>query len=116
MHKVSIWLFALFMLVTAPAFADAGQARRSDDSLIIDVRTGDEYQRGHVPEALNIPYDEIADRIVTVAPNRRAQIILYCRSGRRAVIAEQTLRELGYIQIENKGGLEDMKNAGYRIE
>lgn len=116
MRRFSIWLLALSALVITPTFADSGRTQLGSDSLIIDVRTPDEYHNGHVPEALNIPYDEIVGRIATVAPNRHSQIILYCRSGRRADVAEQALRRLGYSQIENKGGLEDMKNAGYQIK
>jgi len=45
--------------------------------------------------------------------DRDAPIVLYCRSGRRSGIAEQTLRQLGYRQVENRGGLHDMQRSGY---
>ena len=84
--------------------------------LIIDVRTADEYRAEHVREAINIPYDEIAAHIAAVAPNRDSRIVLYCRSGRRSGIAEQALRQMGYRQVENKGGLNDMLQNGYRTD
>ncbi len=84
--------------------------------LIIDVRTAEEYRAEHVREAINIPYDEIAAHIAAVAPDRDSRIVLYCRSGRRSGIAEQTLRQMGYRQVENKGGLSDMRQSGYQTD
>lgn len=53
----------------------------------------------------------------TISPpwllDRTAPLVLYCRSGRRSGVAEQTLRRMGYRQIENKGGLGDMQRSGY---
>lgn len=80
------------------------------------MRTADEYRTEHVREAINIPYDEIAARIAAVAPDRDSRIVLYCRSGRRSGIAEQALRQMGYRQVENKGGLSDMLQNGYQID
>lgn len=103
------------LLFAAPALAGHG-VPVSGQPLIIDVRTTGEYQMEHVREAINIPYDEIAARIATFAPNQDTRIVLYCRSGRRSGIAEQSLRQLGYSQIENKGGLDDMRRGGYRTD
>ena len=60
--------------------------------------------------------DEIAGRIAAVAPDRDRRIVLYCRSGRRSGIAEQALRQMGYRQVENKGGLNDMLQNGYQTD
>ncbi|MBK8754001.1 MAG: rhodanese-like domain-containing protein [Candidatus Competibacteraceae bacterium] len=106
MHKPAGFLAAL--LFSVPVLA--GQL------LVIDVRTAEEYRQGHVQDALNIPYDEIASRIAAVTSDHDTSIVLYCRSGRRAGIAEQALRQIGYGRIENKGGLDDMKRGGYSIQ
>ena len=100
-------------LLSTPAFADHGGSPTPGQPLIIDVRTTNEYQQEHVRQSVNIPYDEIAQRIAHVAMDRDAPIVLYCRSGRRSGIAEQTLRQLGYRQVENRGGLHDMQRSGY---
>ena len=96
------------------ALADHGGPPAPGQPLVIDVRTLGEYQAAHVREAVNIPYDEIAGRIAAFVPNRDARIVLYCRSGRRSGIAEQTLRKLGYQQVVNGGGLDNMLHNGYR--
>ena len=109
-------LAAALLLFSIPVLADHGGRPAPDQPLIIDVRTVDEYQQEHVRQSVNIPYDEIAGRIAVFAPDRDARIVLYCRSGRRSAIAEQTLRQLGYRQIENQGGLNDMQRGGYRTD
>lgn len=60
---------------------------------IVDVRTKEEYDTGHVNGALNIPYDEIDEKVDL---DKEKTIIVYCRSGRRSSIAYETLKKLGY--------------------
>lgn len=73
----------------------------------IDVRTAEEFHAGHVAGAINIPYEEITDRIGEVTSDKEASVYLYCRSGRRSGIAMNALREAGYPNAVNIGGLED---------
>ena len=113
MNKLIGLLAALWFSI--PVFAEPGNLPAPGQPLIIDVRTTEEYRAGHVQDAVNIPYDEIAGRIAALAPDHDARIVLYCHSGRRAGIAEQALRQMGYRQIENKGGLNDMLKNGYQI-
>lgn len=114
MHQPTVFLAAL--LFTIPVLAERGAPSLSGQPLVIDVRTAGEYRQSHASAAINIPYEEIADRIAAFAPDRDARIVLYCRSGRRSGIAEQALRQLGYRQVENRGGLHDMRRDGYRID
>lgn len=76
---------------------------------IIDVRTESEWKAGHIQDAILIPYDEIKARIVEVTTNKSAPIALYCRSGRRSGIALTSLRELGYLNVDNLGSLDDAR-------
>jgi phage shock protein E len=78
-------------------------------SLWIDVRTAEEYKAGHLAGAINIPYDEIEQKIATVSVDKTADIQLYCRSGRRSGIALETLRGLGYSKVTNAGAYEQLK-------
>ncbi len=78
-------------------------------SLWIDVRTVEEYNAGHLEGAINIPYDEIEQKIQAVAADKTADIQLYCRSGRRSGIALETLRNLGYSNVTNAGAYEQLK-------
>ncbi|HOB62825.1 MAG TPA: rhodanese-like domain-containing protein [Candidatus Competibacteraceae bacterium] len=109
-------IFALLLLMTAPALAGADNPAAAAPPLVIDVRSADEYQQSHVRQAVNVPYDQIASRIAALAPAHDTPIALYCHSGRRAGIAEQTLHQLGYSHVENKGGLSDMQRNGYPTE
>jgi phage shock protein E len=76
------------------------------DPIWIDVRTTGEYTSGHVSEAVNIPYTEIAEGISALTGDKGASIYVYCRSGRRSGIAKETLEGLGYTQVVNVGGFD----------
>jgi phage shock protein E len=99
-------LTLLFMLGSLSAFADP--------VYWIDVRTAAEYNAGHLESAVNIPHGEIANEIGKIIQDKNAEIYVYCRSGGRASKALNTLEKLGYTQVFNKGGyddvIEDMKN------
>lgn len=77
------------------------------EAVWIDVRTAAEYEKGHVPAAVNIPYDEIESGISALDLQSDQTIYLYCGSGRRAGLALETLESMGYTQAKNLGGLED---------
>jgi rhodanese-related sulfurtransferase len=78
------------------------------DAYWVDVRTAEEYEKDHVSQAVNIPYEELATRITEVTADKDAVIYLYCRSGRRADIAKEALEARGYSQVIN---LETLENA-----
>ncbi|MBS9777275.1 MAG: rhodanese-like domain-containing protein [Gammaproteobacteria bacterium] len=75
----------------------------------IDVRTQAEWNAGHLKNAILIPYDEIVQKIGNHVTNKKQPINLYCRSGRRAEIALRTLEKLGYKNVQNRGGLNDLR-------
>ena len=77
--------------------------------ILVDVRSPEEYASGYLQGARNIPHDRIGVEIAAVAPDKSARIILYCRSGRRANTALETLRAMGYTDVSNYGGLEDAR-------
>jgi rhodanese-related sulfurtransferase len=83
--------------------------------VIIDVRTAQEYAGGHIPGALNIPYDEVADRISEVeAPHG---VALYCLVGPRARRGEAALLGAGYGDVLHlEGGLSAWEAAGLPVE
>lgn len=78
---------------------DAGTA-----PMILDVRTAEEYAEGHVPGAINISHDELADRLAEIEAAKEAGVIVYCRSGRRAGIAEELLLARGYADVQHLEG------------
>jgi len=72
----------------------------------IDVRTPDEFNQQHVDGAVNIPYEEIDAGIAKLGLEKDSAIYLYCKSGRRAGLAKDSLDALGYTGVMNVGGLE----------
>lgn len=72
----------------------------------IDVRTTEEFNTGHIEGAAHIPYEEIAARISEITTDKNATIHLYCRSGNRSGIAQQTLQAMGFKNAINEGGYE----------
>jgi rhodanese-related sulfurtransferase len=77
------------------------QTLLSKKAIVIDVRTKEEFQMAHYKDALNIPYDEIEKHIKKLEAYKDKPIILYCRSGRRASIAKQTLEKYGFKNVLN---------------
>ena len=75
--------------------------------IIIDARTQEEYNEGHIPGAILIPEYEIADRAEKELPDKDQLILVYCRSGRRSKIAAEELVKLGYINVKEFGGIID---------
>ena len=75
--------------------------------IIIDARTQEEYDQGHIPGAVLIPEYEIADRAEKELPDNNQLILVYCRSGRRSKIAAEELVKLGYTNIKEFGGIID---------
>lgn len=77
--------------------------------IIIDARTQEEYDQGHIPGAIMIPEYEIADRAEKEIPDKDQLILVYCRSGRRSKIAAEELVKLGYTNVKEFGGIIDWK-------
>ena len=73
--------------------------------IIIDARTQEEYDEGHIPGAIMIPEYEIADRAEKELPDKNQLILVYCRSGRRSKIAAEELVKLGYTNVKEFGGI-----------
>ena len=75
--------------------------------IILDVREQDEFDAGHIPGAILIPYTQIDEKAKDMLPDKYQLILVYCRSGRRSKIAAETLAELGYTNIKEFGGIID---------
>ena len=80
-----------------------------ENFVLLDVRTQEEFDAGHIAGAILLPYDEIALKAATVLPDKEKEIVLYCRSGRRSAIAKKALVELGYKDVEDFGGINRWK-------
>ena len=78
-----------------------------EEHIVLDTREQDEFDNGHIPGALLIPYTEIENKAEEMIPDKNAQILVYCRSGRRSKIASQSLSKLGYTNVKEFGGIID---------
>jgi phage shock protein E len=78
------------------------QKKGDDSTFVLDVRSPEEYATGHVPGAVNIPYDQMASRVAEVPKDK--DVVLYCRSGRRAGIAAEVLASQGYGRLQHLEG------------
>lgn len=79
------------------------------DYVIIDARTQEEFDEGHIEGAILIPEYEIAQRAEKELSDKEQLILVYCRSGRRSKIASQALADLGYTNVREFGGIIDWK-------
>lgn len=78
-----------------------------EEHIILDTREQDEFDEGHIPGAILIPYTEIENKAEEMLPDKDKLILVYCRSGRRSKIASESLTKLGYSNIKEFGGIID---------
>ena len=102
-------------LPKAPSITPAELHARQESGtapLVIDVRTAEEYSSGHIPGAVNIPFDQVAQRFGEVhAPNG---VALYCMVGPRARKGESALLAAGHTAVLHlDGGLAAWQQAGF---
>ncbi len=77
---------------------------------IIDVRTPEEFAGEHFPGAVNIPLDQVAQKIDELKEMKKP-ILAYCRSGNRSGMAVSIMKQQGITNAINAGGLDDLKQA-----
>ena len=75
--------------------------------IIIDARTQEEFDEGHIENAILIPEYEISERAEKELPDKNQLILVYCRSGRRSKIAAEALVNMGYTDVREFGGITD---------
>ena len=92
---------------------EAKKIMDSGEEHILDTREQDEFDEGHIPGAILIPYTEIENKAVEMLPDKDKLILVYCRSGRRSKIAAESLAKLGYTNVKEFGGIIDWP---YEIE
>ena len=77
------------------------------DYIILDVRTIEEYEEGHIPGAICVPNETIGENVIEELPDKGQVIFVYCRSGNRSKQAATKLAEQGYTNIYEFGGIID---------
>lgn len=79
------------------------------DYMILDVRTQEEYDEGHIPGAVLVENESIGTEEIPELPDKNQKIFVYCRSGNRSRQAAEKLVKLGYTDIVEIGGIRDWK-------
>lgn len=122
MRKCALLLFAVMLLTSCGKNMEneqdmvymnitAQQAKEimvsQEGYIILDTRTQEEFDEGHIPGSILIPYDEILEKAEDVLTDKDQMILVYCRSGRRSKLAAEDLVKLGYSNIKEFGGIID---------
>ncbi len=114
-------------LASAPAAAGASlplispqallerQSKKDPSLFVLDVRTPKEFAEGHVPGAVNVPHDQVASQLAQIPKDK--DVVLYCRSGRRAGLAAGVLEANGYKELKQlQGDMEAWLKDGRPVE
>lgn len=80
---------------------------KGEYGVILDVRTLEEYNEGHIEGATLLPNDEIKEKAEITLYDKEEVILVYCRSGRRSEAAAKELIEMGYTNVYDFGGIID---------
>lgn len=99
---------------TAPQTEQSAVQQEKAKGVWIDVRSAEEFNAGHLQDAVNIPHDKIIEGVKAIGSDKDAPINLYCRSGRRAEAALTELKNAGYTNVTNHGGYEDLVKKGLK--
>lgn len=78
---------------------DAGDAL-----LVLDVRSPKEFEAGHIPGAVNLPYDQVDERVGELGPSRDRPVVVYCEHGPRAFLALGALEDAGFRDLRHLDG------------
>lgn len=99
----------LFTFFSAPDINDGVKEYESTDgAVLLDVRTEEEYNEGHIDGSINLPLDRITT-IGNVVKDKAAYLYVHCLSGGRSRQAVSYLKQMGYTNAKNIGGI-----SGYR--
>lgn len=84
---------------------EVNNCRTTRGAVLLDVRTEEEYRRGHIGGARNIPVEKI-DNAVNLLHDKSAPLFVYCQAGGRAKKAASKLKKMGYTNVKSIGGIE----------
>lgn len=73
----------------------------SEEILILDVRNGDEYASGHIKNAINIPSEDIENKLNEIESYKDKTVLIYCKSGKRSENTAKMLQEKGFTKVYN---------------
>jgi phage shock protein E len=99
----------VFMVIKSQTMKKTIAAFLKSGALVIDVRAKQEWDQGHFSTAVLIPVEQFEARLAEVGADKGRPVIVYCRAGTRAAVAETILRRNGFTKVINARGLEALK-------
>lgn len=95
---------------------DATLKINREDALVLDVRTQDEFARGHIVGAKHVPVADLEKRLAELDKSKSKPVIVCCQTGARSATAAAALRKAGFEQVFNlRGGLQEWERAGQPV-
>jgi len=95
---------------------DAAELINSEQPIILDVRTPQEYQRGHLPNSVLIPVQQLQQRYRELGSDHNREVLIYCATGNRSTVASKILIDSGFKHIVNmRGGIYDWSRKNYPV-
>lgn len=73
-------------------------------AILLDVRTAEEYAEGHIDESCNLPLQNI-EQVVSIITDKDTPLFVHCRSGGRSAAATVKLKQMGYTNVNDIGGI-----------
>jgi phage shock protein E len=119
---VTFWIFSLLSFSAYSSnVSNISQQELLDANtksiVVVDVRTPEEFQQGHVPNAINVPLSDIIDNPAILTASKEKLVVLYCRSGYRAGKAADALHKEGYQNLRHlEGDMQGWLKAGLSVE
>jgi rhodanese-related sulfurtransferase len=87
-----------------------------ENIILLDVRDKEEFETGHILNAINISRGSLDFKVHLIIPDKNAKVVVYCGLDLRSPLATKSLNDLGYKKAVNMiGGLKGWKEAGYSI-
>lgn len=99
-NEEEIIMFKSILPEDAKKMIDSGE-----ELIILDVRTKEEYDEGHIENSILIPLDELEEKVEESIQNKDIAILVYCRSGIRSAEAASLLFDMKYTKVYNLGGI-----------
>jgi len=113
--KITLLLFLAFFVLYFGYRLLAGQKAKpmilekiEKGAIVLDVRSKAEYQSGAYPGAVHIPVDQLSSRVSELGKDKNRPVVIYCAAGGRAGSAKSLLESVGFTDVTNAGGLNDM--------
>ena len=122
MKRFAVAALVAFLSVSALSYAGSEQPEQQtpqqrawrlidDGALLIDVRSRQEYEAGHLDNSINVEHDKVEELAETIGEDKDREVVVYCRSGKRAEEAREALKSYGYENIHNGIGYNGLKKT-----